>query len=75
MKRYIAPIISAIAAGLVIAGFGIFYFLGFGQIPGASLIRYVFAAGAFAGLVVLVVVLIQRIKEIKRGEEDDLGKY
>ncbi len=75
MKRYVAPVVSALAVGIVIAAFGVFYFVIFKKIPGASLLGFIFAAGALAGLGALVVVLVQRIKEIKRGEEDDLGKY
>ena len=75
MKRYIAPVLSALAVAVIIAAFGIFYFILFKEIPGASVIRFVFAAGALIGLVVLAAVLVQRIKEIKRGEDDDLGKY
>ncbi len=75
MKRYVAPILSALAVGIIIAAFGIFYFVVFKEIPGASLVGFIFAAGALIGLGALVAVLIQRIKEIKGGEEDDLGKY
>ena len=69
------PILSALAVGIIIAAFGIFYFVVFKKIPGASIIGFIFAGGALAGLAALAAVLYQRIKEIKRGEEDDLGKY
>ncbi len=75
MKRYIAPVLSALAVGIVIAAFGIFYFVIFKKIPGASIIGFIFAAGALVGLAALAAVLVQRIKEIRQGEEDDLGKY
>ncbi len=75
MKRYIAPVLSALAVGIVIAAFGIFYFLIFKEIPGARVIRFIFASGVLIGVGALTAVLIQRIREIKRGEEDDLGKY
>ena len=75
MKRYVAPVLSALAAGIIIAAFGVFYFVLFRKIPGASIIGLLFAALALIGLGVLAAVLIQRIREIKRGEDDDLGKY
>ncbi len=75
MKRYVAPFISAIAVALVIVAFGFFYFLIFKEIPGTGLIQFIFIAVTFIAVGVLVTVLIQRIKEIKEGEEDDLGKY
>ena len=75
MKRYIAPFISAIAVALVIVAFGLFYFLIFREIPGTGYIRFIFVALTLIAVGVLVAVLIQRIGEIKEGEEDDLGKY
>jgi len=75
MKRYIAPFISAIAVALVIVAFGLFYFLIFREIPGTGYIRFIFIALTLIAVGVLVAVLIQRIGEIKEGEEDDLGKY
>jgi len=75
MKRYTAPIVAAIGAGVIIAVFGGFYFMIFKAIPGASCMRLLIAGIVLAALGVLVAVLIQRIKEIKEGEEDDLGKY
>ena len=75
MKRYIAPFISAIVVALVIVAFGLFYFIIFREIPGTGFIRFIFIAVTLTAVGVLVTVLIQRIREIKEGEEDDLGKY
>lgn len=70
MKRYVAPMVSAIAAAILIVVFGFFYYFIFKEIPGTGLIQFVFIAVG-----ILIAVLLQRIKEIKEGEEDDLGKY
>ncbi len=75
MKRYIAPFISAIAVALIIVAFGLFYFLIFKEIPGTGYIRFIFIAVTVVAVGVMAAVLIQRIREIKEGEEDDLGKY
>lgn len=75
MKRYTAPILSAIGVAVIIAVFGGFYFIIFEAIPGASCMRFLILGLVLVALGVLLAVLIQRIKEIKRGEEDDLGKY
>ena len=75
MKRYVAPVLSAIGAGIVIIAIGVFYFRIFKEIPGGSVIGFIAVTGVLAGLGVLIAVLIQRIKELKGGEEDDLGKY
>ena len=75
MKRYIAPFISAIAVALIIVAFGLFYFLIFKEMPGTGYIRFIFIAITIVAVGVMVAVLIQRIREIKEGDEDDLGKY
>lgn len=75
MKRYIAPMVSAIVVALIIVAFGLFYFLIFREIPGTGYIRFIFIAVTIVAVGVMAAVLIQRIKEIKEGEDDDLGKY
>ena len=75
MKRYIAPFISAIVVALIIVAFGLFYFLIFKEIPGTGYIRFIFTSITVVAVGVMAAVLIQRMKEIKEGDEDDLGKY
>ena len=71
MKKYLAPILIAVFLILyVILYVGVFMML----IKSLALkiilgIIPVFFAG------VMIFVLIERIKEIRSGEEDDLGKY
>jgi len=69
-KKIIAPVvvtICLIAYNILIAGLISF------DMP--DIIRITIAAVSVIVSVVLICVLIQRIKEIKKGEEDDLGKY
>jgi multisubunit Na+/H+ antiporter MnhB subunit len=75
MKRYFAPLLSAIITAIIILLFGLFYFLIFRKIPGIGFLGYIFIAIAVISVGIMTAVLIQRIKEIKEGEEDDLGKY
>jgi len=75
MKRYVAPMVSAIAAAILIVVFGFFYYFIFKEIPGTGIIQFIFIAVTFIAVGVLIAVLLQRIREIKEGEEDDLGKY
>jgi len=71
MKKAIAPIIVSI--------FLISYYLSIGfvllklNIPNS--IKLVVLIVSIIGTVVIIMVLIDRLKEIKGGEEDDLGKY
>ena len=71
MKKYIAPIIVAIIMiGYVIVYFGFLIML----IDNAvfKILLGIFPV-VFAGI--MIYVLIERINEIRSGEEDDLSKY
>ena len=74
MKKnpYIAPIIVAV---LVVLYF-IFYGYMATVIDGMPFVaRIVFIAIPVVMIIVMIYTLIERIKEIKKGENDDLGKY
>ena len=72
MKKMIAPIIITILI--------IIYFIGMGlsmtAISGLPfLYKVLYIGGPLILAIVMIAVLIGRIKEIRSGEEDDLGKY
>ena len=74
MKKnpYIAPIIVAV---LVVLYF-VFYGYMTTMIDGMPFVaRVVFVAIPVVMIIVMVCTLIERIKEIRKGENDDLGKY
>ena len=74
MKKnpYIAPIIIAV---LVVLYF-IFYGYMATVIDGMRFVAsIVFMAIPVVMIIVMIYTLIERIKEIKKGENDDLGKY
>ena len=74
MKKnpYIAPIIVAV---LVVLYF-IFYGYMATVIDGMPFVaRIVFIAIPVVMIIVMIYTLIERIKEIRKGENDDLGKY
>lgn len=71
MKKIIAPVIISVLMILyfvVYFGFLIFLF----ESPALKIILGIVPA-FFSGI--MIYVLIERIKEIRSGEEDDLGKY
>lgn len=71
-KKMIAPIIIALIFVLYYIGFAVVCFL----IPELPLIVKIFAAVILLLLAgVCIFVLVERIKEIRSGEEDDLSKY
>ena len=64
-KKLIAPIIIT----LVIIGYALFYLLA------ATFINVLFIIFPIGLIALSIYVLVERIKEIKGGEEDDLSKY
>ena len=70
MKKFIAPIIITV---LFIAYFFIYFTLLLSTMQG--IIAYLFGIIPLAFMAVMLTVCIQRINEIKKGEEDDLSKY
>ena len=74
MKKnpYIAPIVVAV---LVVLYF-IFYGYMATVIDGMPFVaRIVFMVIPMVMIIVMIYTLIERIKEIRKGENDDLGKY
>ena len=69
-KKMIAPIIITI----LIVSYYIFYFTILLTLP-VGIWKYFFGIIPVVLAVVMICVCMQRIKEIKEGEEDDLGKY
>lgn len=71
-KKIIAPVIITVILVLYLTGYAIAgIFMGaFTFFPGI-----IFAVIAIAGIILSIYTLIERIKEIRNGEEDDLSKY
>lgn len=75
MKKYINKIIAPIIISLLMIVYVAFYFtILINTIPFLFL-KILFGIIPIALIGAMVYVLIQRIKEIKGGEEDDLSKY
>lgn len=73
MKKnpYIAPIVIALLFILYFAFYG--YMSSMLTMPFAA--KVIFIAIPVVMIIVMVCTLIERIKEIRKGENDDLGKY
>ena len=69
-KGYIAPIVITV---ILILYFILYFGFLVAVLPGSW--KYVFLIFPIVFAAVLVYVCIERIKEIKSGEEDDLSKY
>jgi hypothetical protein len=70
-KKYVAPVAVAVCISFysVVTGIVLWQF----NIPITAKIMVL--AVSVTTIIILVVVLVERIKEINKGEEDDLGKY
>lgn len=71
MKKLIAPIITTV---LLIAYF-IFFLVQWASVPLQGFAKILGIVIPMCLMGVSVYVLIERIKEIRSGDEDDLGKY
>ena len=71
MRRYLAPLL---VAALLCAYYLVVVFL-LWSLPLGRLARLALLLVPLALCGVIVAVLVQRIREIRRGEEDDLDKY
>ena len=73
-KKYIAPIVITAILLLYCIGL-IVIFLCTLQFETSFFVFLMLLIGPLAAGIVLIVVLVQRIKEIKGGEEDEASKY
>jgi hypothetical protein len=70
-KKTIAPVIVT----LILSGYSLAIGFAFYKFPIPTSIKLTVVIASVIGTVVIIGVLIERLKEIKGGEEDDLGKY
>lgn len=69
-KKMIAPIVITCIIILYCIVYAIMFFLG-----APSIFKIIGGILALAGIGVAIYVLVERINEIRSGEEDDLSKY
>jgi hypothetical protein len=70
-KKIIAPVV-------IVTGISLYYLIGTLVLIKLNISNIIKMAAVIFSLIITIVfimVLIERIKEIKQGEEDDLGKY
>ena len=70
-RKMIAPVVVVLCI-LLYYSTGIFVLLKF-DVP--NIVKIIALVLSIIFTIVFIAVLIERIKEIKKGEEDDLGKY
>ena len=75
MKKHTRKLIAPIVITAVLAAYLIGWAVMWSLIPIALWIKILCAAVPLALIGVCVFVLVERIKEVRSGEEDDLGNY
>jgi uncharacterized protein YqfA (UPF0365 family) len=75
MKKHTKKLIAPIVITIVLSAYLIAWAVMWSQIPVALWIKILCAAVPLALVGVCGFVLAERIKEVRSGEEDDLGNY
>ncbi|ASS37358.1 hypothetical protein [Mogibacterium pumilum] len=75
-KNKIGSILIAVVIIGIMVGSVLLYFIGFAIIPGIPLGIRIVVALICAGIIYGVLhILVERIREIQKGEDDDLSNY
>ena len=75
MNKYVAPILSALVVILLAAGYATFFFLVLKDAQVERVVMIIIAALSAFVVIGVGVALVLRIRELKGGQEDDIGKY
>jgi membrane protein YdbS with pleckstrin-like domain len=75
MSKYVAPVLSALVVIVLAAGYALFFFLVLQDAQVEQVVMVIIAAVSAFVVIGVGAALILRIRELKGGQEDDLGKY
>ena len=75
MKGYVAPVVSALVVAGFAAAYAVFFFLVLEGSEVVGVIKWVIAAGALFVAGGMAAAVVSRIRELRGGQEDDIGKY
>jgi len=75
MNKYIAPVLSACAVVLLVAAYVVFWFVVLDKAEILGILKIVITVAAVLVICGIGAALFSRIRELKRGQEDDIGKY
>ena len=75
MTKYVAPDLSEVVVIALVAGYALFWFLVLDEADIERTFKIIITVVALFVVVGVSAALISRIKELKRGQEDDISKY
>lgn len=75
LKGYVAPVVSALVITGFAAAYAIFFFLILDGIGVVGVVKWVVTAGALFVIGGMAAAVVSRIRELRGGIEDDIGKY
>jgi hypothetical protein len=75
MRRHVNKSIAPVIVAICLIGYYIVGAITLAKLDVSNIIKSIAIAISVIITVVTVMVLVERINEIKRGEEDDLSKY
>ena len=75
MNKYLPAILSALVVIVLAAAYAVFWFLVIDDAEMVNAVRIIIASISLFVVIGVAWALISRIRELRGGQEDDLGKY
>jgi len=75
MKKYLPAILSALIVIVLATAYAVFWFLVIDDAEMVNAVRIIIASISLFVVIGVGWALISRIRELRGGQEDDLGKY
>jgi len=75
MNKYLPAILSALVVIILAAAYAVFWFLVIDEAEMVNAVRIIIASISLFVVIGVAWALISRIRELRGGQEDDLGKY
>jgi len=75
MNKYIPAILSALVVIVLTAAYAVFWFFVLDEADVENIVRIIVAVISLFVVIGVGWALISRIRELRGGQEDDLGKY
>ena len=75
MKKYIGAVVSALVVALLVAAYVVFWFYVIDEAEIVTIVKIGITVVALLVIGGIGAALFSRIRELKRGQEDDIGKY